>query len=937
GEYWDTFWTSFLVCKIPTTMSATTPTIDPPVIHDNTLLIPTETPIISPITSTIPPTAPTTHYTSPFIHTISSDDDTPDTPPSPTHEIVKVAPPTGQILPASFGVRHRRVTIVSPGQPIPYDRLYRYNPNGLVHMMTERRRVRPLPTHYSSSETSSYSSSDTLSDSSYGHSSPDHSSPTLPSGMRSSHQLCSSVPSILYSSAAITERPSHSSFARPSRKRSRSPTTSVPVSSPVPGALSSVRADLLPPRKRIKSFDYMTDLDVSSDESSKSFVPRETGLRVDVDVKRSDEPYSEPDIDLNVQAEIDECIVYANALRARGIDDRVVVETVAREEVEASARGMVKVRYDRVMHSVVSDDILVLAQEEGAIKVTYETLGDLRDQGHRIVATSQRGTVMSKRISGLERDSTRLRGRTMPNTRYGATMTREAVNELNARRVAKALKARDAARNLEPLAKGGDEQEDENGDDYEGGNRGGNGNGNGNGGVNENRNGGGNSNGNGNGNGGGNKNGSALTWWNSHKRTIGIDAAYVMRWTKLMKLMTECIVQEIIFIRWRMKDKVKRFIRGLPDNIQGNVIVVEPTRLQDAIRVVNNLMDQKLKGYARHAKNKIRFDNNPRENRRQQPSFKRSFMSSTFSALLDVSPSTLDTSYAVKLSDGRILETNIVLRGCTLGLLGHLFDIDLMHVELGSFDVIIDMDWLAKYHAEFPKVFSEDLSGLPPARQVKFQIVLVLGVALVARASYRLAPAKMQELSTQLFREEDIPKTAFRTRYGHYEFQENITMDFITKLPKTVTGQDMIWYLKEVVSRHEVPVSIISDRDGRFASHFWRSLHKALGTRLDMSTAYHPQIDDQRERTIQTLEDMLPLRLHYLRRCMGVNIDHLFVGLKLEIVITGPEIINETTKKIIQIKSRIQAVRDRRKSYADVRQKPLEFQVGDKVMLKVSP
>ncbi|GKF34390.1 putative reverse transcriptase domain-containing protein, partial [Tanacetum coccineum] len=76
----------------------------------------------------------------------------------------------------------------------------------------------------------------------------------------------------------------------------------------------------------------------------------------------------------------------------------------------------------------------------------------------------------------------------------------------------------------------------------------------------------------------------------------------------------------------------------------------------------------------------------------------RSFVSSTFNALLDVAPSTLDTSYAVELADGRISETNVVLRGCTLGLLGHPFDIDLMPIELGSFDVIIGMDWLAKYH-----------------------------------------------------------------------------------------------------------------------------------------------------------------------------------------------------------------------------------------------
>ncbi|GJW98499.1 putative reverse transcriptase domain-containing protein [Tanacetum coccineum] len=113
---------------------------------------------------------------------------------------------------------------------------------------------------------------------------------------------------------------------------------------------------------------------------------------------------------------------------------------------------------------------------------------------------------------------------------------------------------------------------------------------------------------------------------------------------------------------------------------------------------------------------------------------------------------------------------------------------------------------------------------------------------------------------------------------------DNITMDFITKLPKSSQGYDTIWvivdrltksaifvpmretdpmeklarmYLKEVVTRHGIPVSIIYDRDPRFASNFWRSLQKALGTNLDMSTAYHPQTDGQSERTIQTLEDML--------------------------------------------------------------------------------
>nr|GEZ91591.1 putative reverse transcriptase domain-containing protein [Tanacetum cinerariifolium] len=83
---------------------------------------------------------------------------------------------------------------------------------------------------------------------------------------------------------------------------------------------------------------------------------------------------------------------------------------------------------------------------------------------------------------------------------------------------------------------------------------------------------------------------------------------------------------------------------------------------------------------------------------------------------------------------------------------------------------------------------------------------------------------------------------------------ENITMDFVTKLPKTAAGQDTIW---EIVSKHGVPVSIISDRDEKFTLHFWKSFNRALGTRLDMSTAYHPKTDGQSERTMQTLEDLL--------------------------------------------------------------------------------
>nr|GEW26185.1 ribonuclease H-like domain-containing protein [Tanacetum cinerariifolium] len=272
-----------------------------------------------------------------------------------------------------------------------------------------------------------------------------------------------------------------------------SPTTSVPRSSPLSGALSPACVDLLPPPKRIRSSDFVTNLEDCLDESSESSIPRETCLWDDVIVRGSDEPHSEHDIDHEIQAEIDECIAYADALRARGIDARVVVEAVDQEEIEMSTRALVEVRVERVTHPAMPDDIPKPAQEEGVVEVTYETLGDLvqkfhdhtkeilvhrvqanedvqRDQGRKIVVTGQQSAVLLKRISKLELDNTRLRG-TLDVARV--TMTREAVNELIEHRVAEALEAHNAARNLEPLV--------ESGGNYNGNN---NGNGNGNGGGN---------------------------------------------------------------------------------------------------------------------------------------------------------------------------------------------------------------------------------------------------------------------------------------------------------------------------------------------------------------------------------------------------------------------------------------------------------------------
>ncbi|GJY32836.1 putative reverse transcriptase domain-containing protein, partial [Tanacetum coccineum] len=182
--------------------------------------------------------------------------------------------------------------------------------------------------------------------------------------------------------------------------------------------------------------------------------------------------------------------------------------------------------------------------------------------------------------------------------------------------------------------------------------------------------------------------------------------------------------------------------------------------------------------------------------------------------------------------------------------------------------------------------------------------------------------------------------------------------DFMEKLARM--------YLKEVVTRHGILVLIICDHDPRFASNFWRSLQKALGTNFDMSTAYHPQTDGQSERTIQTLEDILracvidfgngwvrhlpliefsynnsyhasikaaPFEAFYGRKCRS-PVCWAEVG---QVQLTGPEMVQETTKKVIQIMQRMQSSRDRQKSYTDLKRKPMEFQVGDRVMLKVSP
>ncbi|GJS82045.1 putative nucleotidyltransferase, ribonuclease H, partial [Tanacetum coccineum] len=390
----------------------------------------------------------------------------------------------------------------------------------------------------------------------------------------------------------------------------------------------------------------------------------------------------------------------------------------------------------------------------------------------------------------------------------------------------------------------------------------------------------------------------------------------------------------------------------------------------------------------------------------------RSFVSHAFCKYIDIPPTTLDTNYSVELADRKSLTTNTILRGCSLNLQNHLFKIDLLPIELGSFDVIVEMDWMAEHHAEvmcyekyirvpygndmlivqgersgvknksrlevissirtqkyinqgcqvfliqmmkeeeteiperriedvpivkdFPEVFPEDLPGLPLTRQVEFHIELIPGAAPVARAPYRLAPAEMKELAEQLkelsdkgfirpssspwgapilfvkkkdgsfrmcidyrelnkltvknryplpriddlfdqlqgssiyskidlrsgyhqlrVREEDIPKTAFRTRYGHYEFQvmpfgltnaPAVFMDLMNRVCKPYLDKFVIVFIDDILiysrdeKEHEEHLKTILEllkKEELYAKfskcEFWIHTVKFLGHVIDSS------------------------------------------------------------------------------------------------------
>ncbi|GKA42479.1 hypothetical protein Tco_0735139 [Tanacetum coccineum] len=255
--------------------------------------------------------------------------------------------------------------------------------------------------------------------------------------------------------------------------------------------------------------------------------------------------------------------------------------------------------------------------------------------------------------------------------------------------------------------------------------------------------------------------GAALTWWNGQIRTLGPEA-YAMTWEGLKKKMTDkYFLLELTLICTKFcaneTEKINKYIRGLP------ITSIGIWECREERECIGKPRLQCHHGF-----------------------------------LIDIVPTPLDNSYDVELADGKIVGIDTIIQGCTLNFLDHPFNIDLMPVELGSFDVIIGMDcsneresrltviscskaqeymakgcqvFLAEISAkkeedksegkqlkdvpavrDFPEVFPEDLSGLPPARPVEFQINLIPGAAPVARAPYRSSEMKnnwrqLQELS----------------------------------------------------------------------------------------------------------------------------------------------------------------------------------------------
>ncbi|GKA30066.1 putative reverse transcriptase domain-containing protein [Tanacetum coccineum] len=422
--------------------------------------------------------------------------------------------------------------------------------------------------------------------------------------------------------------------------------------------------------------------------------------------------------------------------------------------------------------------------------------------------------------------------------------------------------------------------------------------------------------------------GSALMWWNSHIKTVGHDVAYAMTWTNLKKKMTDkyCPRGEVKKLEgemWDLKvkgtyvvgynqgfqdlalmcarmfpkesDKIEKYVGGLSDMIHRSVMASKPKTMQDAIEIATKLMDKKICTFAeRQSENKRQQDGNQQQQQNKRQNTGRDYAAGSgekkpYGGSKPLcskcnyhhdgqKPTCFDCGAQghFKRECPKLKNNNHGNQGGNVNALAKVYAVGRAGTSLES-NVVTD----------FPKVFPKDLPGLPPTRQVEFQIDLIPGAAPVARAPYRLAPSEMKELSDQLkelsdkgfirpsslpwgalvlfykkkngsfrmcidyrelnkltvknryplpwiddlfdqlqgskvyskidlrlgyhqlrVREKDIPKTAFRTRYGHYEFQvmpfgltnaSAVFMDLMNRVRKPYLDKFMIVFIDDIL------------------------------------------------------------------------------------------------------------------------------------------
>ncbi|GJS29458.1 putative reverse transcriptase domain-containing protein [Tanacetum coccineum] len=308
------------------------------------------------------------------------------------------------------------------------------------------------------------------------------------------------------------------------------------------------------------------------------------------------------------------------------------------------------------------------------------------------------------------------------------------------------------------------------------------------------------------------------------------------------------------------------------------------------------------------------------------------FISISLASMLNISPITIDTFYDIKMADGNLVRTNTIIQGCTLTLLNQSFKIDLMPIKLGSFDVVIGMDWLSKYHAKIlcdKKVVHIPINGetliiqgdqitkKKKSDEKRLEDIHV-GSSVYSKIDLRSGYHQLR------VRDEDIPKATFRTRYRHYEFQvmsfgltnaPAVFMNLMNRMYKLYLDKFVIVFIDDILiysrneEEHANHLRIILEllrKEKLYAKFskcdFWIRMVQFLGHLID-SQGLH--VDPAKIEAVKNwASPTTPTECRSLVCWAEVG----------DVQLTGPEIIHETDKKIVQIRQRLQAARDRQRS-----------------------